>query len=582
MAKSNKTLEIDFDYFEGICLSKCHSGKKSVADIVNFHITDDGSLKKRCGYRHLLNSGTKKIHSIWSGKIKGKFICYVLFDNIVYLLNFEEKETRYIGALISPGKYSSFFCYKDNLYIKDTDYFYLVTEYYLKRITGYVPLYGKDWPTTKPGEIYQPLNLMNHYARISYKVTVPYTNLLPVVHPVSSIVSVYRNGTLLDSSEYYFDSLLNTININSKISEGQTYLVTVLFDSSSEPTNAQLEECDMVATFGKISDFRAFAWSTRTKSSNIYVSSRISEEDHAASEAVLPDCGDLYFKKENSFSVAGGNNFVTSVSRHYDRLLIFTDGDAWMANAAMEGDGLPVININSTAGCATQKSNTMAGNDPVTVSKNCIVRWRSNTDEVNEFNAYSISDDINQKLDASFFSNAIVYKNIYTNELWFTDTTGDGTIWIYNINKGSWVRFLCEKEILGMFDANGNIGFYTINDIFIFDESLNVDVAQDGTATEIVSSFESGILDLGSANSKRLTSGEIMGDMCGSSTTVSVNCDNGEHISFDCQDSSEHSIEKRRLHSGRFKTIKLSLTAKGDTNQVIHSIKIKAKEKINK
>ncbi len=582
MAKSNKTLDIDFDSFEGICLPKCHSGKKSVADIVNFHITDDGSLKKRCGYGHLLNSEGEKIYSVWSGKIKGKFRCHALIGNEVYVIDLEAKAKKYIGVIIGDPQYCSFFCYKDNLYIKDTEYFYLIAEDYVKRITGYVPLYGKDWPTTKPGEIYQPLNLMNRYARISYKVSVPYTNLLPVVHPVSSIVSVYRNGTLLDSSEYYFDSHLNTVNINDGVSEGQTFLVTVLFDSSAEPANAQLKECDMVATFGKISDFRVLAWSTKTKSSDIYLSSRISEEDLAASESVLPDCGDLYFKKENSFSVAGGNNFVTSVSRHYDRLLIFTDGDAWMANAAMEEDGLPVININSTAGCATQKSNAMAGNDPVTVSNTSIVRWTSNTDEINECNAYSISDDINQKLDTSFFTNAIVFKNIYTNELWFTDTTGDGTIWIYNISKGSWVRFVCEEKILGIFDANGNIGFHTLSDIFIFDESLNVDVAQDGTATEIVSSFESGILDLGSANAKRLTSGEIMGDMGESTATVSVICDNGEHISFDCNDISEHSIEKRRLHSGRFKTMKLSLTAKGDTNQVIHSIKIQAKEKINK
>ncbi len=583
MAKTNKTLDIDFDSFEGICLPKCHSGKKSVADIVNFHITNDGSLKKRCGYRHVIDSEGRKINSVWSGKIKGVFKCYALVDNIVYEINLEEKTKAYIGVLIAPGEYACFFCHKDNLYIKDTDYFYMVKGNYLQRMIGYVPLFGKDWPTTKPGEIYQPLNLMNQYARISYKVTTPYTNLLPVVHPVSSIRSVYRNGTLMSSSDYYFDADLKTINIRNGVSEGETFLVTVIFDSSVTLDNAQLEECDMIQTFGKISDFRAFAWSTRTKSSNIYVSSYVSDEDYTASDSVVKGCGDLYFKKENSFSVGGGNNFVTSVSQHYGRLLIFTDGDAWMANADIQGgEDFPVMNINSTAGCATQKSNAMAENDPITVSKTAIVRWTSETDEINECNAYSISDDINDKLSSSFFSNAVVYKDIYKNELWFTDPAGDGTVWIYNISKGSWVRFICEAGILGMFDTNGSIGFYTQSGIFMFDDVLSTDIAQDGTASKIISSFESGILDLGSTNSKRLTYGALIGDMGGNSATVSVSCDSGESISFDCRDSSEHAIKEQRLRSGRFSTMKLSITADGEANQVIHRVKIQAKEKLKK
>lgn len=583
MAKTNKTLDIDFDSFEGICLPKCHSGKKSVADIVNFHIANDGSLKKRCGYRHVIDSEGRTIHSVWSGKIKGVFKCYALIDNIVYDIDLKEKTKKYIGVLIASPKYSSFFLYKDNLYIKDTDYFYMVKGNYLQRMIGYVPLFGKDWPTTKPGEIYQPLNLMNSYARISYKVSAPYTNLLPVVYPVSSILSVYRNGTLMDSGDYYFDSEFNTVNIRNGVSEGETYLVSVIYDSSATPDNELLADCDIVQVFGKISDFRAFAWSTKVKSSNIYVSSYVSAEDYTASDTVVKGCGDLYFKKENSFSVGGGNNFVTSVAQHYDRLLIFTDGDAWMANVAMQGgEDFPVMNINSTAGCANQRSNAMAGNDPVTVSKTSIVRWTSETDEINECNAYSISDGINDKLDSSFFSNAIVYKDIYKNELWFMDPTGDGTVWIYNISKDSWVRFICEEGTKGIFGTDGNVGFYTPSDIFVFDQTLSTDIDRDGNTTAIASSFESGILDFGSANAKRLTCGTLIGDMGDASATVNISCDNGESITFNCRDSSEHTIKSQRLHSGRFGTMKLFITADGEAEQIIHRIKIQAKEKLNK
>ena len=579
MTKPNKTLSMDFNSFKGICLPQCHSGKESISDIVNFHITENGSVKKRSGYRHILSSEEKAINTVWSGKLRGAFKCYAVIANVVYEINLKEKSKRYIGTLTSSGNSLCFFCYKDNLYIKDTEHFYLVTDSYIKLQYGFVPLLGKDWGTTLPGEIHQPLNLMNRYARISYKISATYTNLLPTLYPVKSILSVYRNGIPLPEDEYYFDANLNTINIKNGVSEGQYFLVAVEFKDNPEPYNEYLKDCSMAQSFGKINDFRVFAWGAKSKSSHIFASSHVSDGDLSDSESLFSGYGELYFKKNNSFCVGDGSNSVTAVSRHYDRLLIFTDGDVWMANAAIsEAEDLPVISINSTAGCASQRSNVMAGNDPVTVSKNSILKWTSQTDEINDCNAYSISGDINEKLNKSFFENAVVHKNLYKNELWFLDPSRGDIIWIYNINNGSWVRFTGMSDVLGMFDSDGNVGFYTKNDIFIFDDSLRSDYNKFEEPINIEARLESGILDFDTTNQKRLTEAELVGDL-NKKTRITLSCDTGEKISFEISDNSEHSITKLRVRSGRFKTARLLLTAHGDTEQTIHRIRIKAKEK---
>ena len=53
--------------FEGVNLKKTHSGDESIAFIENFRITDDGSLKKRCGYKKVYESDIKM-------KIKARLI----------------------------------------------------------------------------------------------------------------------------------------------------------------------------------------------------------------------------------------------------------------------------------------------------------------------------------------------------------------------------------------------------------------------------------------------------------------------------------------------------------------------------
>ena len=46
--------------FEGVDLKKTHSGDESISLIDNLRITDDGSLKKRCGFKKIYDSKLNK------------------------------------------------------------------------------------------------------------------------------------------------------------------------------------------------------------------------------------------------------------------------------------------------------------------------------------------------------------------------------------------------------------------------------------------------------------------------------------------------------------------------------------------
>lgn len=578
MATSNKALRVEFDGFKGIDIPASHSGRACIKDITDFRIRDDGSLEKRSGFNPLYTNSSYSVRAAWSLKIGGVLKCYVLCGMRLYELDLETNTATYMGIVSNSGNIPTLFHYKDTAYINTASHIYKIASP-PKKMPGYIPLYGKDWGTTRPGEIYQPLNLLNRYARISYVVpSSGYTSMLSTKHPITAIISVQKNGTLLANNSYYFDAEYNTINISDGVSPGDTYVAAVEFGDITSPAYEAFSSAYKSAVVGEMKDSRVFLWGSDEKN-RLYVSTPVSEEDAAESEAALAESGELYFSEENAFLVGDGQKEITAVTQHYDRILIFTDGNVWRASSDFVDGELPIMSINSSAGCSMSSSVVLAGNDPVTIGKSSILRWTSDTDERNECNANSISDPIASDLNSSFFQNGISFHDIYRKELWFSEPGGDGTVWIYSIDKDRWFKF-SGIPAQGFFDANGKVGFYNGKSVYAFEDDLNTDTLAGSDSSEIVASLKSGILDFGTANGKRLYGIELKGDLGGAPIDLQIDCDTGEQIAFSSSDASQHAMIKERLHSGRFTSATLSLVARGSAGQTVHSVVINAKEKI--
>ena len=170
MASSKKASSIYYKGFDGIDTRKSHSGKETSANIENFRINDDGTLELRNGYKVIANVGNK-ITLAWAGDIRGTKKCYyVTSDRNVFSFNLSTYASTQVGAFANNTTAYCFFFYQGSLYLKTSSRIYLVTDSALSESTGYVPLVGKDWGTSLPGEIYQPINIMHKRFRISYKI----------------------------------------------------------------------------------------------------------------------------------------------------------------------------------------------------------------------------------------------------------------------------------------------------------------------------------------------------------------------------------------------------------------------------
>ena len=124
--QKNNSKKARFNGFHGIDLRKIKSGEESISDINNFRICEDGSLKKRSGYKSILKV-SEDIRDIWSGTIDGKFTCVYLAREVVYSFDIETGNSKYIMSVYTTSGPAQFFFYKNTLFLSDTADLYKVT-----------------------------------------------------------------------------------------------------------------------------------------------------------------------------------------------------------------------------------------------------------------------------------------------------------------------------------------------------------------------------------------------------------------------------------------------------------------------
>ncbi len=573
MSSKQNSLKISYNGFSGIDTRLCCTGRENLVDVENFRILAEGSLKKRSGYAPLYTA-PENIRAIKSGYVCGEYFCFLLSGNSVYSLNVKDKTAVLLGTVASSTGRAEFFHYRDSFYLCDGEALYKVSAGGVSTVTGYIPLYGKDWGTTFAGEVNEAPNLLNGKVRITYKVPADYTALFPVGRPISSVVYARKNGSLLSDSAYSIDSLFNAVSIPGVV-EGDEISLCVVLDMGNASA-CLLSSCS-ASVFGGIEQSRLFLWGGKEKN-KMYICRAVSSAALASAESDVPACGDLYFPEGESFIVGDGQNSIRAVCRHYSRMLIFTESDVWMADSDVTGsEPFPVMNINSSGGCAQSKAITRIGNDPVSISKQGVLRWSADTDEFNECNSVSISDEIREKLPSDFAEDAIAFADIYRGELWFHSKLCGSNAWIYNIRKSAWVRF-AGISADAFFDADGEVGFVDGKTVFAFDDTLFEDTHADGSTVQIRASFEAQNLDFESNAQKRLSEMVLCANSGEGNIEVLISTNAQELLTRSIATDGEHSIKRARFHSSRFSYIKrIFVYALGTSRPTLYRLELRAR-----
>ena len=577
MSNSRALAKAELNGFSGIDVSSPVSDKYRADDIVNFRILPDGSLIKRNGYRPLVRL-PMEVRAVWTGYLGGEFIGYAVAGDSVYKLDFSNGSYTHLGYIYTSEGRVSIFYYIGHIYVIDGEEIYDVKENGIVAAEGYAPLFGKDWDTSYAGEINEPLNLLTPHARISYLVGDNPSIFLATVYSVRSIEAIYVNGELIDASEYKIDDNFKTINI-SGLQSGDRVLVYLTFVSSLTDRSELVANTEAMV-FGGISNSRVFMWGGEDK--NIMFSSGyVSNENLRESERIYSDKGALYFPSGYDFSVGDGRYAITAVNRHYDRLLIFTDGDTWMADSGACGiEEFPVMRINSDTGCSSVTGSAKCGNDPISVGRGRIMRWTSNTDELEDCNSYSISDGISPLLPRDFFENALVYEDSFNREILFA-VRGDekGTVFVYGISNGKWYRY----EGIGaetFFSGPDSIGFSSGETLYMFDASLDEDIVSSGERYPIVSEYSLSQMDFGMPErKKRVMEVNIEADLQDENLELTFESDGGILTSrmVSGRASDFVTVYSERMNTDRFGSVRLRLKSDSSVSQRIYRLTVSAK-----
>ena len=328
--------------------------------------------------------------------------------------------------------------------------------------------------------------------------------------------------------------------------------------------------------FGGITTERLFMWK-RDAVSNMFCSAYVDKTNMDSCKSVYPDSSPLYFPENYDFTVGENRYRIRGVVRHFDRLLIFTEGDVWMADSSACGiQDFPVMNINSSAGCCSSGGLAMAGNDPISVGNGKIYRWTSDTDELNECNAYAISAPVEKILGDDFFKIAKIVVNKSQNEIWFTTPI---LAWVYNLSNNTWYRYLIPTHE-HIFEFNNSVALTNNGSIYLYDKNYYTDHVSVSGNGSITATFESGNLDFGNLGNKRLSSLSVIGDRFGS-TKIMVTEEQAPvllSLSVEQMQPNEHTAFRKRVNTKRFKNARLVIENSEHDRPIIHSVSLSVKQ----
>lgn len=569
---SRAPLTITFDQFHGIS-TPTPNANHSPQKIINFRIGEDGSLQKRFGARTLF-ALPDKIRSHWSGYLNGSFQVYLLAGNTLYLAHLKEKRYESIGTVSNSDGPATFFCHQATLYLNDGENIYCVQEKELREALGYVPLYGKDWDNDNMGEVNEDFNILNPHVRITYRVSDPASIFLRVPKTIRSVEAIYRNGVRLTPDQFRHNTEFNTVDIPGL--EGYDYVEAYLTFEQDTSAIRQLF-CSIRGSvfFGSAEKSRTFFFGS-SDSDTIFCTEHVTpgDLDHACR---IYSSDPLYLPEGYEFRIGEQRHPIHGALRHKDNLLIFTEGDTWLGSVDSTGQtALPSVLINSELGCLSSDGYVLAQNDPITIGRHGLYRWESKDPDITQRDAIRISEAIDSLLTPDILKTATLFYDPMRDELWL-NLPARSEIWICAMKRNEWFCFT-GISANRFFDADGQVGFFSGNEVSVFEPTLSFDVELSGFCNVISAVYQTPLLNFGTDKKKNLYRLTFDAEDDGALFFFRFHygAEYPAYKSLYDRKHHEHSTLTTHLRTGRFQNGSLEISTKDFSLPVIHSLTLTA------
>lgn len=397
------------------------------AEMRNWRITDGGSLQVRPGSKTFLAFGAP-IRGMWSGYIKGEhsFVCAA--GGKLYKIDPLAEIKTEIGTLTDA--HTEFFGYSEKLYVLNGAEYKVYDGETLSDVDGYRPLVVTAAVPTGGGTLLEQSNLLTGKKRVRFS---PDGEAKTFVLPEQEIVSVdfvtnLATGAGVDA--YTADLTAGTVTFDAA-PEAVTNGLEVGYTANNDGRETVLG-MRFAEIYNGSTDNRVFLYGD---GSNKLIYSGLDGNGQPTAE---------YFPAMNELSVGEANTPVTSIIRHFSRLLVFKSNSTYSVQydsiTLPDGSvtaGFYLTPVNRTIGNAAFGQVRLVENNPRSLHGKALYEWKSANGYLtaDERQAKHISERISTTLSGFSLAGVYAFDDDVNQEYYLVQ---DGTALVQNYRQDAW------------------------------------------------------------------------------------------------------------------------------------------------
>lgn len=403
-----------------------HMKMGEAAKMRNFRITAEDHLQIRPGYGKLVTlSAGKTVRGMWTGYIKGQLHLVAACGGHLWDIKENDNQTTATDVGAIHDGHTFFFGFADQLYLlTGAEYYAWDGEGKLRVVEGYIPIIKTAVSPDGNGTNLEHLNLLTGKRRAKFSPDGQAKEFILPESAIDELIAV--EGTDIS---YTVDKTAGKLTFDQPPPMG-TSSITVTWRKGSGQ-RAQVTGMKFAELFNGESDARVFLYGDGT---NQAIYSGLDENGIPSAE---------YFPAFHVVAVDSANTPITSMIRHYDRMLIFKPDSAYSCSYATMTVGevvtaaFYVSSLNRSIGNAAPGQARLVDNNARTLHGRSVYDWALAANSVrDERNAKRVSDKVSATLgefdlasafclddewnqEYYIFCNGQAVVNHYENDTWY-------------------------------------------------------------------------------------------------------------------------------------------------------------------
>lgn len=423
-------------------------------EMCNLRIGERGEMEVREGYFKMFESDDP-LRGIWAGKFGADRFYLAVAGDTLYASSTGFGSLSPLEGVVPGTEKVRFLPFYDGIYLLTGAGIRYFDGSALREIEPYVPTVTISTTPAGAGVRYEEPNILTKLCKQSFSSDGKATDYFLFTRAVRDVVEVSVEGKVLERDLYYWDEAYCKLVILNAPKKGVDNVVAT-FELLGELAADRIYNCRFGVGFGGANDTRVFLYGNRDTPAMRYHSGVV---DGKPSFAYFP---------ELAYTLIGSGTPVTSILRHYDRQLIFTENAAYYSyleyTVGESGNlvaSFPVLPLSGDRGCAPEGEALLVENDPVTLMNGGLFKWIG-TNIRDERNAKNISAPIALALQKERAEHALLFYRKAKSELYLCF---GGRVYVLNTEKKCFYYYQL-PEILGFAERENELYFYTEGEIF--------------------------------------------------------------------------------------------------------------------